>query len=561
MATTSFLVKTGLIVGNLTVNSTVLTHGPAISLSAPDDTIKVSNSTTNTTIDKTSIIVSNTTANVTVGANQVKVANSTVSANHDISQFIVGSSIANSSGVYTPIVNAATHSVGATFTANATLVNAAAVNITGQTNTATIYITTSANLATNLVANTLGLYHTGVVNAASHSVGATFTANATLINAAAVNITGQTNTATIYITTSANLATNLVANTLGLYHTGVVNAATHSVGATFTANATLINAAAVNITGQTNTATLFVTTSANVGANVQLSTSTLLIGNSTINAIANSIILKLSNSTSNASISVPSAAAWAATNYFLHANGSWVQQGGGDPGGSNTWVQFNNSATFAGSAGFTFNKDSNNVLIANTLTVGNSTVNVVANSTTITANSLTLNGNLTINADIIIVGNSTVNATLSSTLVQVANSTATANLIPTQLKIGTTTVNSTAFALNGVNTAILSGNQNLTGGFTVTPNNLGVTGSFTANLVLGQYQYGTVNSAITITAPTSDGGCDIYLLNGSAAGTITFSGFTIGSTGDTYVTTNTYKFVLSIRRINSIATYVWKALQ
>src|SRR3990170_987030 len=469
MATTSFLVKTGLIVGNLIVNSTVLTHGPAISLSAPDDTIKVSNSTTNTTIDKTSIIVSNTTANVTVGANQVKVANSTVSANHDISQFIVGSSIANSSGVYTPIVNAATHSVGATFTANATLVNAAAVNITGQTNTATIYITTSANLATNLVANTLGLYHTGVVNAASHSVGATFTANATLINAAAVNITDQT-----------------------------------------------------------NTATLFVTTSANVGANVQLSTSTLLIGNSTVNAIANSIILKLSNSTSNASISVPSAAAWAATNYFLHANGSWVQQGGGDPGGSNTWVQFNNSATFAGSAGFTFNKDSNNVLIANTLTVGNSTVNVVANSTTITANSLTLNGNLTINADIIIVGNSTVNATLSSTLVQVANSTATANLIPTQLKIGTTTVNSTAFALNGVNTAILSGNQNLTGGFTVTPNNLGVTGSFTANLVLGQYQYGTVNSAITITAPTSDGGCDIYLLNGSAAGTITFSGFTIG---------------------------------
>src|SRR3990170_5817808 len=410
MATTSFLVKTGLIVGNLIVNSTVLTHGPAISLSAPDDTIKVSNSTTNTTIDKTSIIVSNTTANVTVGANQVKVANSTVSANHDISQFIVGSSIANSSGVYTPIVNAATH----------------------------------------------------------------------------------------------------------------------SVGATFTANATLINAAAVNITGQTNTATLFVTTSANVGANVQLSTSTLLIGNSTVNAIANSIILKLSNSTSNASISVPSAAAWAATNYFLHANGSWVQQGGGDPGGSNTWVQFNNSATFAGSAGFTFNNASNNVLIANTLTVGNSTVNVVANSTTITANSLTLNGNLTINADIIIVGNSTVNATLSSTLVQVANSTATANLIPTQLKIGTTTVNSTAFALNGVNTAILSGNQNLTGGFTVTPNNLGVTGSFTANLVLGQYQYGTVNSAITITAPTSDGGCDIYLLNGSAAGTITFSGFTIG---------------------------------
>ena len=46
--------------------------------------------------------------------------------------------------------------------------------------------------ATGLVANSTGVY-AGVVNAATHSVGALFTANATLVNCAAINLSGQIN--------------------------------------------------------------------------------------------------------------------------------------------------------------------------------------------------------------------------------------------------------------------------------------------------------------------------------------------------------------------------------
>lgn len=103
--------------------------------------------------------------------------------------------------------------------------------------------------------------------------------------------------------------------------------------------------------------------------------------------------------------------------------------------------------------------------------------------------------------------------------------------------------------------------QTISGGFKVTAYNK-TWANFTVDPGLGQYQYGTNSGAITITAPANDGGCDILVTNGAAAGAITFSGFTVGSnTGDPYVTTNTYKFILSIRRINGVSTYVWKALQ
>lgn len=140
------------------------------------------------------------------------------------------------------------------------------------------------------------------------------------------------------------------------------------------------------------------------GANVLFTfdqaTTRMLIGNSSVNAAVNSTSLALANSTSNTRITIPTTVERSATNYFLHANGSWVQftaGGSATPGGSNTHVQFNDSAAFGGTSGFTFNKTTNNVTMGgdlnvlgtasiniNTLTVGNNTVNVVANSTSIT---------------------------------------------------------------------------------------------------------------------------------------------------------------------------------
>jgi hypothetical protein len=72
----------------------------------------------------------------------------------------------------------------------------------------------NASLTFVFSSNTLNV--NGAVNATSHSVGTSFTANATLVNAAAVNVTGQVNTATFYAATSANVGTVFTANTTAL---------------------------------------------------------------------------------------------------------------------------------------------------------------------------------------------------------------------------------------------------------------------------------------------------------------------------------------------------------
>ena len=77
------------------------------------------------------------------------------------------------------------------------------------------------------------------------------------------------------------------------------------------------------------------------------------------------------------------------------------------------------------------------------------------------------------------------------------------------------------------------------------------------------YQYYTNNGAHTIVYPSTDCAIDILITNGASAGSITFSGFTAnaGNVGDTYDTGNGNRFILMVRRINGISTYVFKALQ
>lgn len=103
--------------------------------------------------------------------------------------------------------------------------------------------------------------------------------------------------------------------------------------------------------------------------------------------------------------------------------------------------------------------------------------------------------------------------------------------------------------------------QTLKGGARIQSRAL-VTGSFTADPGLGPLQYITNNGAFTITAPSFDGSFMLLITNGASASTVTFSGFTVGtSTGDSLTTTNTNKFLVSIARVNGVSTYVIKALQ
>jgi hypothetical protein len=77
------------------------------------------------------------------------------------------------------------------------------------------------------------------------------------------------------------------------------------------------------------------------------------------------------------------------------------------------------------------------------------------------------------------------------------------------------------------------------------------------------YQYATSNGAFTLAAPTNNCAIDILLTNGVNAKSITFSGFTVdaNNVGDVYNTTNTNRFIIMIRKINNVSTYIIKALQ
>jgi hypothetical protein len=116
-------------------------------------------------------------------------------------------------------------------------------------------------------------------------------------------------------------------------------------------------------------------------------------------------------------------------------------------------------------------------------------------------------------------------------------------------------------------TVLTTGNTaTITKGYSVTPNNLGTisSGTVTPDPANGNYQYMTNNGAHTLAVPASDCAVDILVTNGASAGTITISGsYTApsGGGGDTYATTNANRYLLMIRRINSISTYAWKALQ
>ena len=126
--------------------------------------------------------------------------------------------------------------------------------------------------------------------------------------------------------------------------------------------------------------------------------------------------------------------------------------------------------------------------------------------------------------------------------------------------------NAFAFVAGGSNLmSISTTGSSLNSGFTVTPGNLGTisSGTTTLSAASSNYQYYTNNGAHTIAAPSSDTAIDILVTNGASAGTITLSGFTApsGGGGDTYATTNGQRFLLMVRRINGISTYMWKALQ
>lgn len=100
--------------------------------------------------------------------------------------------------------------------------------------------------------------------------------------------------------------------------------------------------------------------------------------------------------------------------------------------------------------------------------------------------------------------------------------------------------------------------QLVSGGATVTSNSIGTksSGTYQVDCGLAPLQYLTDGGAFTLSAPANDGQCTVLSTNNGSAGTITFSGFSVGAnTGDAIDTTNGHKFSLSIWCVNAVCGY------
>jgi hypothetical protein len=222
---------------------------------------------------------------------------------------------------------------------------------------------------------------------------------------------------------------------LSLSNTGVLTVA-NSTANTFVVN-NYISGNGYGITsvtataapGGTNTTIQFndsATTAGDANLTWNKTSALLTIGNSTVNVSTNSTQLIVGNSSG---ISVTTASILvgnSSVNTYINSsavliNGSPV--GGGSPGGSNTMIQFNNSASFAGDPNFLWDYSADKFYVGNststgtpTLQVGNSTVNVIVNTTSIYVGAVsTTTVGLQLANSSIKIGNSSVNATLNST--------------------------------------------------------------------------------------------------------------------------------------------------
>ena len=209
-------------------------------------------------------------------------------SNVDITPIANNLNLGNTSGyvwnVFANNVNAVSYTVGTTFVANTTTLNAngLVVNSTGA------YVTGLVNAAsytvgTNFIANTLGVYTTGTVNAVSLAVGSNVVANTTglftlgepiqasngLYSVGQYNGTYSDGIVVDYITTNGRISVGtadslsfytggvgatlmLTTNTTGVYVPTLVNAAAHTVGTSFIANTSTLfiaNTVGVNANG------------------------------------------------------------------------------------------------------------------------------------------------------------------------------------------------------------------------------------------------------------------------------------------------------------------------
>ena len=372
---------------------------------------------------------------------------------------------------------------------------AVSLDVSGSANVSLGVNSSSFTIGSSLVANTTGVYHTGTVNAASLTVGSNFVANSTTITSTGIaNLTNSTSSIRVgnssvnsfvnsssvltsvgVFNTSANVGSNVGVSTSGIQiGNSIANLNANSIlisvaNSSSTANISPTGFVVGSFNANNSTMTVNVgsfVTGANVGSNVNITTSDLQIGNSTSNIFANSILIKISDSSSTANLSSSS----------LTIGSAIV----------NSTVLTMTTGNFSTGA----NVGANVNLTTSTFQIGNSSVNTQVNSTSLSTNtgnfSLAANvgANVKLTTVILSIGNSTVNSTVNST-----------TLFTTGIANVGTSVNSAVFT---VGTSFVA---NTTGAYhtgTVNAASLTVGSNFIANTT-GVYHTGTINAAsITI---------------------------------------------------------------
>jgi len=376
--------------------------------------------------------------------------------------------------------------------------------ITANTLSANVIQGGIANTPANLNISTNTLFNYGLNNIAaitSNSTNSQITINSN--NLSVLNTTIVTGNATfannITFNNSVNVISNvntnnIIANT-ATFGIVVANTSTIKIGSNVSANATQLTIG--NTTA--NTTTLNVANILANGVSVNTFTSTTVtVGN----VVANTIQLTIGNTTAN-------------TTTLNVAN-----------------VLANGISVNTLSVSVSVPVGANVLLNTSSLNIGNSTVNSVLTSTTLGVNAITANiatigsavintsafsigSNVQLNANTLIIGNSTINAVINSTFLNIANVTVSSNLIVS----GTLVVNGVAFT-GTVNTTLIlfptADNSNAVGNSTYRfanmwsvnsyTNTASVTGTLSigSNVVINtsslQLGNSTVNSVHTSTA-------------------------------------------------------------
>lgn len=371
------------------------------------------------------------------------------------------------------------------------------LDISGSANISLGVNSSSFTVGSSLVANTTGVYHTGTVNADSLSIGSNFVANSTTLTSTGIaNLTNATSSIRVgnssvnsfvnsssvlssvgIFSTSANVGSNVGVSTSGIQignSTSNLNANSILISvanSSSTANLSPIGFVVGSFNANNSTMTVNVGSfviGVNVGSNVNLTTSDLQIGNSTSNIFANSVLLKISDSSSTSNLSSSS----------LTIGSAIV----------NSTVLTITTGNFSTGA----NVGANVNLTTSTFQIGNSTVNTQVNSTSVSTNtgnfSLAANvgANVKLTTVILSIGNSSVNSTVNSTTfftTGIANVGTSVN--SALFKVGTDFIANTSGVYH-------TGTVNA-GSFTVT--------NFVANTA-GVYHTGVVNTTY-ITVGTS----------------------------------------------------------